>query len=348
MAQSTERGGPPERPGRRLSEFIANLVKDPKNPPEVVEITGFLGGAAESGRTRIYLDTTLQNYVEVMEDKILHVEPVERGQLGLSLIFVSADAQVFPREQPPRLDARTVFGGAVYQDYLNIPPGSRADIGVVHPRYLTINTCRPGCVESVDYCPPPSVWPHLCQEGGYSLHAACLLPSTPNDHPEMLPAADAGSQPGLLDPPADLRRRPAALRGDGSAGAGRPCRGRRFRAAAGRLSSHNPILAMSVVFLPVHHQVLHLHALPLLALRAATGANRRSGPDHRRVPNRGLRPGRRLHPAGMGRHGGLGSRHRLRRRLRSLRSVPARLLSFAGCGAISVPPLTGLGAPPSS
>src|SRR5438477_3809617 len=87
MAQSTDRGGPAERPDRRMSEFIANLVKDPKNPPEIVEITGFLGAAAEAGRTRIYLDTTLQNYVEVMEDKILHVEPVEGGQLGLSLIF---------------------------------------------------------------------------------------------------------------------------------------------------------------------------------------------------------------------------------------------------------------------
>jgi hypothetical protein len=118
-----------------MSEFIAALVKDPKNPPEVVEITGFLGAAGEPGRTRIYLDTTLQNYVEVMEDKILHVEPVEGGQLGLSLIFIAADAQVFPPEQAPRLDARTVFGGAVYQDYLNVPPGAAigptgADVGV--------------------------------------------------------------------------------------------------------------------------------------------------------------------------------------------------------------------------
>jgi len=145
-----------------MSEFIANLVKDPKNPPEVVEITGFLGAAAEPGRTRIYLDTTLQNYVEVMEDKILHVEPVEGGQLGLSHIFIAADAQVFPREQPPRLDARTVFGGAVYQDYLNVSPSSSADIGVVPFRYLTIDTCRPGCVETVDWCPPPSVWPNIC------------------------------------------------------------------------------------------------------------------------------------------------------------------------------------------
>lgn len=162
MAQSTERGGPPERPGRRMSEFIAALVKDPKNPPEIVEITGFLGAAAEPGRTRIYLDTTLQNYVEVMEDKILRVEPVEGGQLGLSHIFVAADAQVFPREQPPRLDARTVFGGAVYRDYLNASPGSRADIGPVPYGYFTIRpTCYPCLYTNFPTCYP--CYSYYCQ-----------------------------------------------------------------------------------------------------------------------------------------------------------------------------------------
>jgi hypothetical protein len=113
---------------RQFSEFIAALVKDPRNPPEVVEITGYLGASAEAGRTRIYLDTSLQNYVEVMEDKILHVEPVAEGQLGLSHIFIAADAQVFPPEVKPRLDARSVFGGAVYQDYLTAAAGGAPGI----------------------------------------------------------------------------------------------------------------------------------------------------------------------------------------------------------------------------
>src|SRR5215216_6418307 len=105
MAEPEGRG---ERRGeRRPSEFIARLVTDPSNPPEVVEIIGYVGAAAEAGRTRIYLDTTLQNYVEVEEGNILHVEPVAEAQLGLSHVFVAADAQIFPPpERPPRLDAR--------------------------------------------------------------------------------------------------------------------------------------------------------------------------------------------------------------------------------------------------
>ena len=111
-------GGGDRGAERRPSEFIARLVRDPRNPPEVVEIVGYVGAAAEAGRTRVYLDTTLQNYVEIEEGKILHVEPVAEAQLGLSHVFVAADAQIFPPpERPPRLDARSVFGGAVYQDY---------------------------------------------------------------------------------------------------------------------------------------------------------------------------------------------------------------------------------------
>ncbi len=121
MAERAAGGGKGE--ARKPSDFIAALVKDPKNPPEVVEVTGFIGAAVEQGRTRIYLDTTLQNHVEVMEDKILHVEPVAEGQLGLSHIFIAADAQIFMPEVEPKLDARSMFGGAVYQDYLTAAGG---------------------------------------------------------------------------------------------------------------------------------------------------------------------------------------------------------------------------------
>ena len=116
-----------ERPagGPKPSDWIAALVKDPRNPPEIVELCGYLGASSEDGRMRIYLDSTLQNYVEVLREKILHVEPIPDDKLGLSRIFLAADAQVFLPEQPPKLEARAIFGGGVYQDYLNVaPPGA--------------------------------------------------------------------------------------------------------------------------------------------------------------------------------------------------------------------------------
>jgi hypothetical protein len=127
MAERERGGGAAGRPGP--SNFIAALVKDPKNPPHVTEVVGYIGAAAEANRTRIYLDTSLQNYVEVEQDKILHVAEIEGEKLGLSQIFVAADAQVYPPDQPPKLDARTVFGGGVYQDYLSAAGGGGAAFG---------------------------------------------------------------------------------------------------------------------------------------------------------------------------------------------------------------------------
>ena len=161
------------REARGPSDFIRALVKDPSNPPEVTGITGYIGAASQAGRTRIYLDTTLQNYVEVEEGMVLHVEPVAEGQLGLSQIFVAADAQIFPAEQAPKLDARTAFGGAVYQDYLSASGG--AGLGGETPtRPITIGVVCPGtlnynCPTHPAWCPPHTL-PQICHHVTYQLY----------------------------------------------------------------------------------------------------------------------------------------------------------------------------------
>jgi len=152
MAERGTGGGKAE--GRKPSEFIARLVKDPNNPPDVVEVTGFIGAAAEQGRTRIYLDTTLRNYVEVMEDAILHVEPVPDNQLGLSCIFLAASAEIFMPEAAPRAEARNVFGGAVYGDYLNAAGGGVPGIaGGVTPAPPSLGICQSLTVICQSYTP---------------------------------------------------------------------------------------------------------------------------------------------------------------------------------------------------
>jgi hypothetical protein len=101
------------------NEFIAKLVKDPKNPPKIQQISGFLGDAAEPGRTRIYLDTGLQHWVEVVSDKILHVEPMKiDGQPPSSVVWVTIDTPIYPSSHAPRVDAGAYFGGALYHDYM--------------------------------------------------------------------------------------------------------------------------------------------------------------------------------------------------------------------------------------
>jgi hypothetical protein len=99
-----------------------------------------LAASMEYIRSRHYPDASV---IEIEEGKILHVEPVAEARLGLSHVFVAADAQIFPPpERPPRLDARSVFGGAVYQDYLSAAGAGAAGLGAEQSaRFRPRRTC---------------------------------------------------------------------------------------------------------------------------------------------------------------------------------------------------------------
>ena len=55
----------------RSADFVAKIVKDPKNPPATVMLTGFLGASSEPEHTRLYFDPHLSTYVEIPDDAIL-------------------------------------------------------------------------------------------------------------------------------------------------------------------------------------------------------------------------------------------------------------------------------------
>jgi hypothetical protein len=81
----------------RLDEFTAKAVTDPKNPGEVLLVTGFLGASSEPKHTRIYWDASLGTYVDVKTTDISHTEPLpkEQSPLGGSYIWLKRDAQVY-------------------------------------------------------------------------------------------------------------------------------------------------------------------------------------------------------------------------------------------------------------
>ena len=80
----------------RLDAFISKVVADPAKPPDTILLTGFQGPSSEEGHTRIYQDATLQSYVDVPDDAIVHTEalPKEQSPLGGSYIWLKKDAEV--------------------------------------------------------------------------------------------------------------------------------------------------------------------------------------------------------------------------------------------------------------
>lgn len=67
----------------REDEFVANVVQDPREPPDTLFIMGFVGRAIQAGDTRIYLDVQLAAYFDVPSAEVLHAAPLARGQSPL-------------------------------------------------------------------------------------------------------------------------------------------------------------------------------------------------------------------------------------------------------------------------
>ncbi|HEV3051093.1 MAG TPA: hypothetical protein VGX50_12340, partial [Longimicrobium sp.] len=166
--------------------WVSRVVDDPSNPPDAVLLSGYIGDAAEEGRSRIYTDASLSSYVEVSDEDVLHHEAADTGGLpeGGSLVWVRSDALVTPGP-----DGGTGSGGAAGGDFFTGPvlaqnrkagtgTGAAAaqKLGPVQITLLTIAGCytqRFGC--TVFTCPTrnflcrtvhPVICSYVCQQGG--------------------------------------------------------------------------------------------------------------------------------------------------------------------------------------
>ena len=91
-------GGRIPRPPLPRDEWVSRVIADPANPPQAVLLSGYVGDAAEPGRTRIYSDAALGSYVEIDDGDVLHHEPLESGgqPAGGVLVWVHSEAVVTP------------------------------------------------------------------------------------------------------------------------------------------------------------------------------------------------------------------------------------------------------------
>ncbi len=121
MAADERDKGSNEQHDIKLDEFIAKAVPDPKNPGDVVLVSGFLGASSEPERTRIYWDASLNNYVDVKTSDIVHSEAIPKEQssgLGGSHIWLKRDAKVLDSRTPsPWAQTGRYFQGALMAAY---------------------------------------------------------------------------------------------------------------------------------------------------------------------------------------------------------------------------------------
>jgi hypothetical protein len=112
MAERTQ----PEDSAVAEDPLVASLVPDPsQGPVNAAVLAGYIGRGAEEGVWRLYLTPSLNEYVEVRKDEVLHREslPDEGGTQiwvrdDLNVRYVRSTAQRVPAGQIGRAYRRTL------------------------------------------------------------------------------------------------------------------------------------------------------------------------------------------------------------------------------------------------
>ena len=67
----------PEALAARASEDLLapqGLPSETSKPPDAILLTGFLGASGRTGYRRLYLDVTLKDYVDILNEDVRHLE----------------------------------------------------------------------------------------------------------------------------------------------------------------------------------------------------------------------------------------------------------------------------------
>lgn len=148
------------------ADFVAKIVKDPKNPPATLMLTGFLGASSEDKHTRLYFDPHLSRYVEIPNDAILHRQDAASDNgLGAAHVWIQRDAQLTYGPATSQRPKGTFLEGPIMQDHLAAAAGAGAGFPVTQPLVCGGVTApvvcfTPRCPITLRPCdPPPTEWP---------------------------------------------------------------------------------------------------------------------------------------------------------------------------------------------
>lgn len=79
---------------------VAAIVKDPESPPRTRLIAGYLGDSHREGFQRLYLDPSLANHVDIVDDDVLHQQPIPNDHFGGVYLWVREGAILIPPDLP--------------------------------------------------------------------------------------------------------------------------------------------------------------------------------------------------------------------------------------------------------
>lgn len=175
--------------GRPPDPFVASRINDPGTPaPASFELAGLLGDSDRDGYRRLYLNTSLDYYVEFRTEDVLTVESVSPDQppfvgLDATRVALNRDAQVaYVHSRPAaasdafNIDARAGLQGGFLPDQTD-PTDTVTDLTLTLPetplgcQLPTVDgTCGPRCLPTNT----PTCWFTQCQTCGNGTCLTCF------------------------------------------------------------------------------------------------------------------------------------------------------------------------------
>ncbi len=108
------------KPTYELDDWVGAVRSDPRNTDQLTVLQGYLGASSESGHVRVYTDESLNDFVEVPDDAVVHavkMNPAESA-LGGSKLWLRTDAVVTYGDPKAANRPKTTFlEGDLMQQY---------------------------------------------------------------------------------------------------------------------------------------------------------------------------------------------------------------------------------------
>lgn len=125
----------PVPPNTDDGSFVARIVEDPANVPDVMLLYGYPGASSEEGHERLYLSADLGAYVEIPAAAILHraAAPREQDPHGGTTLWVRRDAALIQKLAPAAQALAHFFAGAIQAQAAGPAPGAFPAITIGGP-----------------------------------------------------------------------------------------------------------------------------------------------------------------------------------------------------------------------
>src|SRR5262245_14029206 len=161
-----------EMPEQKPDDLAAELVPDPTKLPDLVVLRGYLGKSTRAGFSRLYVDLSFSEFVEVADEDVLAKRSLATNQdpLGGTVLWVKRNATLLrttvclAQEHAAFLKGE-ITANALRRSKMELPVGRRRaaarrdDGGPTDPLYYS--TCRgPNCEDP--HGPPPRTHDWQC------------------------------------------------------------------------------------------------------------------------------------------------------------------------------------------